>query len=43
MYMAPELLTDHYNEKIDIWSCGVLLYVLVFGKSPYFSTSDQDL
>lgn len=43
MYMPPELLTDHYNEKIDIWSCGVLLYVLVFGKSPYFSTSDQEL
>ena len=27
LYMAPELLTrQHYNEKADLWSVGIILY-----------------
>ena len=34
-YVAPEVLTDEYNEKCDIWSCGVILFILMTGKPPY--------
>lgn len=36
MYMAPEIfIQSQYNEKCDIWSCGILCYILLSGKAPY--------
>ena len=34
-YMAPEVIYGFYNEKCDIWSCGIVLFTLLSGKSPY--------
>merc|ERR1712032_1489498 len=35
-YMAPEMLKNHrYGCKVDIWSMGVVAYVLLFGEFPY--------
>lgn len=35
-YMAPEIIRkDFYNEKVDVWALGVLLYELLHGKSPF--------
>jgi len=34
-YIAPEILNDCYNEKCDIWSCGILMYILITGKPPF--------
>eukprot|EP00451_Oxyrrhis_marina_P028228 CAMPEP_0204337142 /NCGR_PEP_ID=MMETSP0469-20131031/20080_1 /ASSEMBLY_ACC=CAM_ASM_000384 /TAXON_ID=2969 /ORGANISM="Oxyrrhis marina" /LENGTH=678 /DNA_ID=CAMNT_0051321119 /DNA_START=1 /DNA_END=2033 /DNA_ORIENTATION=- len=34
-YMAPEAFGSHVDFKCDIWSCGVLLYTLLVGKTPF--------
>ena len=35
-YAAPELLSgEKYNNKIDLWSIGIILYRLFFGEFPY--------
>jgi calcium-dependent protein kinase len=34
-YLAPEVLLHKYNEKCDIWSVGIIMYILLTGKPPY--------
>ncbi|MBA0861756.1 hypothetical protein Goshw_000538 [Gossypium schwendimanii] len=34
-YVAPEVLTGHYSEKVDIWSAGVLLHALLVSVLPF--------
>jgi len=36
-YMAPEMLQQKrmYCELVDLWSCGVSMYLLLFGEFPY--------
>lgn len=40
-YIAPEVFTDSYNEKCDIWSCGIIAHVLLTGQLP-FNLSDYE-
>lgn len=39
-YLAPEMVMDKpHNEKLDVWTLGVLLYELLVGKAPFTPSS----
>ncbi|CAH2064808.1 unnamed protein product, partial [Iphiclides podalirius] len=43
LYMAPELLRGEGDERVDLWSVGVILYECLFGRAPYSSATFKEL
>ena len=39
-YIAPEVIRQRYALPADIWSCGIVLYVLLSGRTPFHRKGD---
>lgn len=42
-YLAPEVILGSYSDKCDIWSCGVILFILLTGKFPFDGDSNDEI
>ncbi|RXI03138.1 hypothetical protein DVH24_003790 [Malus domestica] len=42
-YIAPEVLKRRYGPEVDIWSVGVMLYILLSGVPPFWAESEHGI
>ena len=42
-YFAPEIISNNYDEKCDLWSIGVIMYLLLSGRLPFSGGKDNEI
>jgi calcium-dependent protein kinase len=43
IYCSPEVIKNNYNEKCDIWACGVIMYILLSGLTPFGGETEKEV
>mmetsp|Transcript_35395 Transcript_35395/g.87974 ORF Transcript_35395/g.87974 Transcript_35395/m.87974 type:complete len:437 (-) Transcript_35395:386-1696(-) len=42
-FVAPEMILGKYGSKVDIWACGVILFMMLFGEMPFAAANEEAL
>ena len=43
IYCSPEVLKNNYSKECDIWSCGIIMYVLLSGHFPFYAKTEDEI
>lgn len=42
-YVAPEVIRGKYDHRCDYWSLGVLMFVMLSGKPPFYAKLEKNI
>ena len=41
--MSPEVIEGNYDNKCDVWSCGIILYIMLCGHPPFNGKTESEI